>query len=362
MTLAQPVRILATVHTPPVTFLQVQHWLLTLCLALAGCGDQASLRVCFNDTDCASGDCLANGQCAPVAKDSTAANGGAVPVVPVVPGASLPPDTFVAEPDVISNDIAVDTPPTAGCMPNHDGQITADELPFGPGLSAMYRVSTDVDPYPSACGAECTWDLSALPGDEQEVSTGSLEGTWFSASFPDATHTTSMGKTELSFGLITLCDQNQLGVFQAADDGLFLLGMVSDTPIDPTLLVYDPPVPVLKYPLELGAGWTVETKAQGEFCGTSGYTISQTWTSSVDKQGQLKTPYGTFESVLRVNTLTERHAAIFPTVSASWARAHTYVAECFTTVANAASQEFDNASDFESASEVRALSVFSGAP
>ena len=60
-----------------------------------------------------------------------------------------------------------------------------------------------------------------------------------------------------------------------------------------------------------------------------------------------------FEDVLRVNTRFERHLGlgVLPTTL----RTHTFVAECFTTVAVVRSVEGHDAPEFDGASEVRRL-------
>jgi hypothetical protein len=83
------------------------------------------------------------------------------------------------------------------------------------------------------------------------------------------------------------------------------------------------------------------------------YHISQTFGFTVDRIGDVITPYGTFEKVLRVNSLMERHLGVG--VTATKVRTHTYVAECFTTIAAVVSVEGESNPDFGEAAEVRRL-------
>ena len=343
---------------------------------LLACGGDATVRVCNVNADCASGICLPDGSCAPVPSeraDAAASDIGSdvgSDAVATADGGGggadggAPQDSAGADGEAggDAGGAKVDAGPgPLGCVPNGDGVITGAEVPIGPGLSATFRVAHDVDDYASACGEPCVWDLADAGGDAattESWETLPLDGWWFAPEFTDATHVVQTGEFSLGFFLFTLCEHTQYGVFRAGDDGMYLLGVVGETSADGTLLVYDPPVPVLQYPLELGATWTVETDLKGKLCNFPGYVISQTWASEVDRSGSVVTPYGTFDGVLRVNTLATRHASFIPPlVSASAARTHTYVAECFTTIATAVSEEFEDDPDFTSAVELRTLSV-----
>ena len=86
--------------------------------------------------------------------------------------------------------------------------------------------------------------------------------------------------------------------------------------------------------------------------------IGQTYESEVDEAGTVRTPYGDFEDVLRVNTSIERHAGVG--VLPARARVHTFVAECFTSIAVVTSAEGEAAADFERVAEVRRLAPLPG--
>lgn len=343
---------------------------LALALALAACEGGAAERDCVIDAECVSGHCLAGGTCMEMDEtwaeagdtspsfDATDSPGGD-DVLAGDDGAGTLDDDTPLDPDPADDD-----PTTAGpgCVPDHDGVVTRAEAPIAAGYVANFLVTTDVGDYSTwaECAAPdgCGWDLVDVPGSTTEQLSETLppDGHWFSdqPAFADATYVAAMGEVDLGFLFIDICNQTQLGIWQATDDALLLLGMASDTADGDTLLVYDPPLPFLQFPLEQGATWQTDTHAKGPFCGSwVDYDIAQTLTASVDAVGSVITPYGTFEDVLRVNTLLERHlgVGVLPTK----VRTHTFVAECFTTIAAIVSQEGEGAAEFDAVSEVRRL-------
>jgi len=318
-------------------------------LALVGCTNSGGTRLCNVDADCASGRCNPDGTCHPVVPAQDASTGGSHP------------HQGGGDAGTGGGGGSPSTGGGASCLPNHDGTISAGELPFGPDYAAMFRISEQVSPFDSApdCSSgTCTWDLVAVGGvTRDELSTTEpIDGEWYAQTegFEDATYVSRMAEYRLGMWGITVCEQTQYGVFQVTPNALLLLGLVSEYEADGTLLIYDPPVVLMEYPLTVGATWTVNTTATGPLCNSVfDYAISQTYSNTVDQIGTLKTPYGDFDDVLRINSLVERHVGVgvTPTV----ARTHTYVAECFTTVALVLSPELVDEPDFDEAAEVRRL-------
>ena len=337
-----------------------------LAAALAACSGAISpARRCNVDVDCASGHCGADGTC------SSADSGVSLDARPFDPRADAGraadagrlDGTSRPDADLDAGGPAVDSGPTMACRPNHDGVISAAEAPLGAGHEAMFRVTRDVDPFRSEaeCSAgRCVWDWVDLSGTttEEETRTEAIDGRWYAdePAFAQATYASRMGELRLSI-VIDICRQVQYGVYQVTDDALLMLGIVSEREEDGTLLVYDPPLKVLSFPFSAGSAWSTETTASGPLCNSLfPFHIRQTYTSTVDATGQMRTPYGDFEDVLRVNTLIERHAGIG--VAPTSMRSHAFVTECFTTVAMAASEEGEDAPEMDRAAEVRRLSNF----
>lgn len=308
-------------------------------------------RECNVNADCASGICNPDGYCAPAPPDDASSQ-----------------DVIDESHDAASDEPTVDAPADVEpdvdpgvCKPDGDGIITAAEMPLGPGFNANFRVSENIDPFdsrPDCSSGTCVWDLVDVGGvtSEDLSATESLEGKWYEGikGFETATYASRMTEFKLGYAGMTICDQVQYGVFEVNEFGLFLLGVVSEFEEDGTSLVYDEPVPLLVFPMSVGTTWQVETTARGQLCNSVfDYDISQTYTSEVDAIGRVRTPYGDFDDVLRVNTLVERHMGVG--VTATKLVTHTFVAECFTTIAAVSSPEGHGEPELDAAAEVRRL-------
>ena len=232
------------------------------------------------------------------------------------------------------------------CTISSDGTIDASEIPIGPGLSAPFRVALNVPINTAGTLSEGvrTWDLEVnLPGDEDLlIETIDPAGEWFANDFPDATYATTLSATT-----------DLLGVFQVTDEALLLLGVVSpeDTgPFSRTRLTYETPIKILSLPLQREATWSTESVVSGTAAGIT-TVYREVYTTEVDRQGKLETPYGTFP-VLRVRTLMDRSSM---GVGLASSRTFAFVSPCFGTVATIVSQDGETQIEFENASEVRRL-------
>ena len=78
--------------------------------------------------------------------------------------------------------------------------------------------------------------------------------------------------------------------------------------------------------------------------------IEPHYTSAVDAQGQLTTPFSTFD-VMRVQVLLERTIGLLTTQLRTFA----FVTECFGTVASVTSQDNEAGTEFTEVSELRRL-------
>ncbi len=314
-----------------------------------GCAAGNDGRQCNVHADCASGFCNPDGTCAPMPSGGAGAGGQA---------AGGGAGAFGGSGQGGSGEAGL-----GGCHPDGDLVITAAELPFGPGFSAMFRVSENVAPFSSApdCGSgTCVWDLLDLGGTtyEEQTTTEPIAGKWYAQTegFEQASYASHVASFRLGLGGLVVCEQEQFGVFQVTSTALLLLGLVSEYEDEGTRLVYDPPVPVLQYPMTVGTTWSVDTTASGPLCNSVfDYHIDQSYASEVDRVGTVLTPYGELHNVLRVNTYIQRHigVGVLPTE----ARTHTFVAECFTSVAAVMSPEGVAEADFDEAALVRRLSL-----
>ncbi len=257
--------------------------------------------------------------------------------------ASDSPDTDT--PDVSDVSDADADPNGDLCQPRQDGTITADQVPMEAGLSAPYLVTLDAELHTAGevVDGTRTWDLSIdLPGDETvDIVTIDTADQWFADDFPTATYATRLTH-----------DEDLLGVFEATDDALLLLGVVSpEDGLFDTRLTYDPPVEILRFPLAHEDSWSRQTTVSGRAQGTFPF-YTETYTSEVDRRGELLTPFGTFQ-VLRVRTEMVRTIGLLTYTYRTFA----FVSPCFGTVATIRSQEDESSVEFTDTAEIRRLTL-----
>jgi hypothetical protein len=287
------------------------------------CSDE--VRQCRVGADCASGQCAADGTCVPVASGDAATGDGSV-------------NTNDASPDA-SN---VDASPDAGNCGAFDGEITRAELPLGPGLRATYRVATNADVdtagVAQADGSR-VWDFSGnYNGDKSTIlETTSPGGTWFDTKFPGATYVAKLAE-----------GSDLLGVFELSPGALALLGVVSPTDgFTRTELTYANKISTLVFPLSMGKTFKTDSTVSGVASGVGSF-YSESYDSSVDAKGTVRTPLGNY-SVLRVRTTLTRTVGAFVTVVRSFA----FVAQCAGVVASVSSNDNESAAEFTRARELR---------
>lgn len=331
----------------------------------AGCAgsDAAACRV---DADCARGKCLADGSCAIAdvsdAAADTSPHFGDADASAIDAGSGAVDAGHDASTEVGGDasggagDAALDTAfdtaggadagPGAGftCAPNHDGRVERKELHFAAGLKAPFRVAKDVS-FQSAStpgeGGIGVWNLIGPYAGEAaiQVETSAPSTAWYAKDVQGATYATQLA-----------VDSPLLGVFEATGDALLLRAVVS--PQDGLLrtrLLYDPPAQVLALPLEKGKSFSTTSTVKGEKDGVLALW-TETWTSQVDANGIVQTPFGNFPA-LRVRTTLTRKVGLLEYVTRSLA----WVAECFGTVASARSELGEQAIDFNVADELRRI-------
>ena len=298
-------------------------------LVVSGCAD-ASRTSCRVGADCASGICLGSGMCA---RPSDAGGTDA--------GTEL--DARIEADGGLDTDAAMPDGGGRVCSPDRDGTIARAEVPLSAGLHATFRVAEDapVDLVGTSSGGTRRWDLSgALGGDsDTRIDLVPVTGAWYAPDFPGASYAARLSASE-----------DLLGVFEITSDALLLRGVVSpDDGLSRTRLTYDPPVPVLRFPLREGDSWSATSSVTGLALGVASF-YSETYASQVDAAGELATPFGSFP-VLRVRTVLDRTVGVVTTRTRTFA----FVSECFGTVATVTSDPGETAVEFTRASELRRL-------
>lgn len=234
------------------------------------------------------------------------------------------------------------------CLPNLDGVIDASEMRPAIGQTLAYDVSTGVtvDLAGRPAGGRTLWDFSNVPaGTTERVGPEPIAGKWFESSFPTGTF------------VLPLDDAGTLdAVYRFDTTALWLLGTASvdESPAaGRTLLVYDTPVPVYRFPITAGATWTSTATVTGTIDGLP-YRGTDTYAATVGDAGELRLPDVTFTQVLPVHfTVTTTPDPGTPVI----VRQVSFLFECFGEVARATSNPGEPDPDFSNAASFRRLTL-----
>lgn len=249
-----------------------------------------------------------------------------------------------------------DAGPSPFCTPVHDGVLTSAESPVVIGIGVRYLAAgsedspVSVDLAGSAASDGVTeWHFEeALPGDSQLVLEAQApEGFWFSDRFEGATYVAALDRAG-----------ETLGVFRRTEEAVLLLGAASAEE-GYTLLTYDPPVPVLAFPLAEGDTLNVETEVSGTFEGNPYYVATDSYETVVDAAGRVVTNAGAFPVLrVRVHQTVRIPILVYPfeLVYETWR--YTFLTPCLGQVAYVASRLDETEPSFTEAAEVRRVGIW----
>ena len=233
-------------------------------------------------------------------------------------------------------------PTETNCIPNHDGIIERNEYPAQIGLQAAYLLSqnTNVDLVgTTGNNNESYWDLSQQQNSSDQnvtVHLQPIEDFWFAEDFLDGEYVNVLSYSNEIYG-----------IFSLHDDGVYLHGMASfASGWTESKLTYDPPVPLLSFPMQQNTTWQTSTTVTGFLDGVWAY-YDELYESSVDSKGILNTPMGEFP-VLRINTKITRTIGFLEYTN----RSVTFMSECAGSVTTIQSQLDETSVNFSSAQEM----------
>lgn len=233
------------------------------------------------------------------------------------------------------------------CLPNLDGRIEAHEMPAVLDRSVSFFVSpsgqsvpVDVEGAVGDSGIR-QWDWSTDSETDRVVdrTAHDLQGRWFETTFPTA-----------EFTLPLDADGTIDAVYSKDSNALWLHGLASREEADGTLLPYDEPVALLRFPLEPGRSWTsVGRVSAGTFTGFA-YAGTDMYEMSVDALGHLDLPEILFTQVHRLRART----TVQPDVGTAIVTYQTqFLFECFGEVGRATSSVGETSENFTTAAEMR---------
>lgn len=255
-------------------------------------------------------------------------------------------------PDRLQYEPAATQPLT--CLPNLDGKLEAVELKASldtpvsllvspPGVQRSVSLSGMVD----GAGRR-VWELATDWADDRvaKLQARALTGHWFAASFPGGQYVVPID----AGGTV-------LGVYSDDGSNLLLHGVASAVESPPegkTLLPYQAPVALYRYPLEVGKTWVSVGEIRNAMLRGLPYAGRDTYQVSIDQAGRLELPDVTFTQALRSRTHVTIEPVAGPTVSR---RQVSWLFECFGEVARAVSVDGETKDDFTTTSELRRLGL-----
>ena len=243
-------------------------------------------------------------------------------------------------------------PTTLECVPNLDGKIEASEVRPAIGTPISYLVSpaTATRPVNIAGGpdknGQLSWSFDTDYADDQvaTVMPQAITGKWYETSFPPDAFVTPFD----AGGTVD-------NIARQTDQSLLLLGVASDdqSPAEgQTLLIYDNPVEILRFPIQPGTEFVSTGVVQNGTLRGLPYAGKDVYEVRVDAEGSVVLPSLWFQQAFRVRT----KVTVQPAVGASTSRRQvSYFSECFAEVVRATSLPDEPNEDFTTAAELRRI-------
>lgn len=236
------------------------------------------------------------------------------------------------------------------CMPDLNGKIEADEFSPALGVPVNYLVSPpgktrEIDLEGGTQGDERVWDWSEEYEDDRslEIAAEPVGDKWYAEHFPNG-----------EFVLPVDLGGDSEGIYRTTDSQMQLLGLASAEEDPKTLLPYEDPVVVYRFPVEVGQEWVSVGRVEDGTFQNAPYTGRDTYRIEVSARGTMKLPEVTFDQVHRVDVELVQEPAAGQTTSR---RQVSFLAECYGEVARARSQDGVTKRNFETAAEVRRLGL-----
>jgi hypothetical protein len=282
---------------------------------------------------------------------------GSTVYLPGTDPGSLPAD--VTDPGQPDARIDPGLPPDPGqpvCIAANNGRIEASGLPVAVGAAPTFVVNpagspivVDVDGIDTH--GKRLWDFTGLDLPvKAAMGVYPPSGYWFASHFPEATFASPLSAQDTSV----------LGVYQADDQGVRLMGIASsqESPVQGrTLLVYDSPVPLFTFPLEVGAVYGAKSSFKDALLYGVPNAGEEEYTFTVDALGTVKIPAFSLDNTLRIRVEVSQRFVVAPSPDPIRSVQYIFVHECMGEVARAASPPGVSDIHFESAKEFRRIGM-----
>ena len=233
------------------------------------------------------------------------------------------------------------------CQSNNDGVFERSELPLVIGASARYLQNPDgtlatVDPVGQDSPDGTAWDFTSTAGAPVDLPISALAGTWYEHEFPGATYAT-----------YTDLPSKTLGIFRLTSSALELMGYASEAP-NQTLLIYDLPVALVRFPLKQGDGWVTTGHIVNGTFNHLPVAETDTYKISVDAKGVVVLPFLRVNNTLRVRVELDQ---ALPGGTVTHTIQLLYFRECVGEVGRMVSKAGETSANFTSAAIFRRLAL-----
>jgi len=243
------------------------------------------------------------------------------------------------------------------CLPNNDGVIDGSEMPVVIGAVVSLRANPPgvhqvVVPAGRQEGNRWVWDFSAV--DDGEVTTRikvhAIEGTWFAPHFPDATNAAA----------VSVHEPDVLGIYRAGEGEVALLGLASaqaDPPGGRTLLVYDQPLMLFRFPLYPGKTWSQTVTFRDALLKGVKNAGREEYLFAVDGAGEVRLPQFSVANALRFRMRVRQTFVVGHGESSVQSIYYLWLSECLGEVARMVSLPHETDPNFGLAREVRRMGL-----
>lgn len=258
-----------------------------------------------------------------------------------------PADTGEEE-DLAVDDIEDAEEETPACTADNDGVLERSELVFVPGASVLYTMNpagstVEVNLVPgTGSEGEPLWDFSTPMSERVMLTYIDVAGRWYEADFPGAT-----------YALPASPGSNVLGIYSLTASEVSLLGSAS-VEEDLTLLRYDVPVPILRFPLREGDAWVLTARVEDGVLEGGPFTSEDTYDVEVSAVGTVELGYMTMRDTLQVRITTRQR---FPGGTTRISIQYVWLHECYGEIVRVRSLDGETVELFSQASEVRILAL-----
>lgn len=235
----------------------------------------------------------------------------------------------------------------ASCRGNGDGVIDRSEVLFVPGAEVRYRVNplgvgvvVNTAGMPGVGDAR-VWDFSSADGEVVTLRLLDVSGQYFSGQFAGAQYAARLDPREPT-----------LGVYRATDTAVQFLGAVSESASTRTMIKYDVPVELLRFPMRLNDTWSVTAMTVDSMVDGIPVASRDSYTMTVDAHGEVRLGALTFRDALRLRVELVQQ---FPAGMGRRRIQYLWLTECYGEIARISSLDGQVALEFTTAQEFRRL-------